>query len=752
MTIKATESDALMSTRRWLMIVGTVVWISATLIIARYQWTFLSATEHVLVLIGVCLFVVAIATSGNTQLLWLFPLGQSFFLLCAFVAPETSPTWLALTTLSSWLGYFLIALTSQKIGLLCIPVAATVTLIAWRTHPNVVVPGALEIFGGWVVFGQLIGGSAALWWAWNTLKDEARTGDQLTEDLELETSRSFELQERARAWRVAATYVHESVLNTVRYALVTTSIDGSRLNEEIALASSGRRSRVWDHGSSTADLIQEVAFANFEHLSVSVVGSVPDVELEREVFESLRAAIVELMRNIDRHSVDKRVELSMEVTPEASVIICLEGGAPVDEKSVPGIGRTTVVEQSLDSIGARFATQRISDGRAKSFIEIHLANHDSTSPHSQAVGFPPFDKARLLVTSPLAAMSVVGSIYFIHLMFLDQGITEISAWLGLAGIAIAAAIVVRRYRLKSWLGALLVLLPALVPTFLVRTEFACSDSGFISPVLTISGFTVMIISAWSGRLAGSVGLAVWAIGGWNVVMSFSANCRDSVALALLNSLVVLPIILIVSFVGAKAYRKAADRSRALRLLEIAERSRAQAAQEVNAQLDDAISSALEVLEMIANGSELTDELRNELEVQDGRIRAAIQVDSERDGSFAVLMRSLVEEVADLGIRTRVKAMVSSHDSRPIDADLHSLLYALLVANRTQRTQVQVFTDGVEDHLVLTVERNSLREVGLSPRERQEFGDVALQVEEGEDREVGESAYAVILSRAIEVWP
>jgi hypothetical protein len=262
----------------------------------------------------------------------------------------------------------------------------------------------------------------------------------------------------------------------------------------------------------------------------------------------------------------------------------------------------------------------------------------------------------------------------------------------------------------------------------------------------------MIISAWSGRLAGSVGLAVWAIGGWNVVMSFSANCRDSVALALLNSLVVLPIILIVSFVGAKAYRKAADRSRALRLLEIAERSRAQAAQEVNAQLDDAISSALEVLEMIANGSELTDELRNELEVQDGRIRAVIQVDSERDGSFAVLMRSLVEEVADLGIRTRVRAMVSSHDSRPIDANLHSLLYALLVANRTQRTQVQVFTDGVEDHLVLTVERNSLREVGLSPGERQEFGDVALQVEEGDDRDVGESAYAVILSRVIEVWP
>jgi hypothetical protein len=62
--------------------------------------------------------------------------------------------------------------------------------------------------------------------------------------------------------------------------------------------------------------------------------------------------------------------------------------------------------------------------------------------------------------------------------------------------------------------------------------------------------------------------------------------------------------------------------------------------------------------------------------------------------------------------------------------------------------VQVFTDGIEDHLVLTVSRSSLRAVGLRPGEHQDLGEISLQVEEGDESTDSVSSHAVMLSRKI----
>lgn len=747
MVKEATETGALLSTRRWLMIVGTCVWITTTLLIVRYQWPRLSTVEHVLVMIGTIIFIGAVALSRHRRFLWLFPIGQSCFLACAFVAPLSSPNWLALATLSSWLGYFLIALTSRRIGFILTPVAALIAIVAWKSGAHIVVPGALEILGGWVVFAQSLGGSVALWWAWNTLRAEARQGDARTEHLEQETLHSLQIQERARIWRQGATRVHESVLNTVRYVLLTQNLDRGRLKHEIVQASSNRNSLNSIDGSTAEDLVNEVAQVDFEGSILEIQGSIPDLYMDSEVYRTLRAAVIELIRNVIRHAEEKSIALSLTVSSQSELVISVFGGTQLEVNSPPGIGRNTVLDSALDEIGAVWRSEA-DDRRGKAVIEIPVAYLTSHASDNEFLGFPPFDKARLLVTSPLAAMTVIGSIYFIREMTIDQGFADLSGWFGLASAVMVAAVVVRRKRVKPWIGLLIVLVPASVPILALEPEFQCSQSGLFSPILTVSGFSVMVIAAWSGRLAGIAGLALWAYGGATLVMRFPSNCRESVSLALLNSLVVLPVILTVSFIGAKAYRKAADRTRAVRKLEVIERSRAAAAEDLNAHLDDAVSSSLDLLGQVANGAELDTQMLSKLEVEDGRIRSAIQVDPERDGAFAVVMRTLVEEAADLGIRTNVKALVSSRDSRPIDSKVERLLYQLLVANQAQPTQVQVFTDGVEDHLVLTVSRSSLRAAGLHPGESRTVGDLNLQVEQGElDPRLG-SKHAVIVSRRI----
>ena len=748
MFAEATELGALKSTRRWLMIVGTCVWITTTLLIVRYQWAQLSAGEHVLVMLGSCIFIAAIALCRHQYCLWLFPIGQLCFLVCAFIAPQSSPNWLAITTLSSWLAYFLIGLTSRKVGFSLIPIGALITIVAWKSGASIVVPGALEVFGGWVVFAQSIGGAAALWWAWNTLKDEARDGDARTEDLERETVRSLELQERARIWRQGATRVHESVLNTIRYVLLTQDLDRGRLKEEISLASSSRNLRISAQGSTVQDLVDEVALIDFEGNVLEIHGSIPDLYLESEIYETLRAAVIEALRNVIRHGIEKNLALSISVSAQSELVINIHGGMQPEYKSPPSLGRSTVLGSALFEIGARHIQGIDDHGRGTSMIVIHVADLTPNTSNNQFLGFPPFDKARLLVTAPLAAMSVIGSFYFIREMADDRGHPDWSSWLGLVGVGIAAALVIRRRPVNPWMSALLVLVPALVPLLALQPEFQCSQSGLMSPILTISGFAVMVITAWSGRWTGVLGLTIWAYGGLTLVQRFPSNCRDSLSLALLNSLIVLPLILIVTFFGAKAYKNAADRTRAVRQLDVIERSRAAAAEDLNAQLDDAISTTLDLLERLANGAELSGQLKTKLEVEDGRIRSAVQVDPSRHGSFAVLMQTLVEEVAELGIRTTVKALVSSEDIRPIDSKVERLLYQLIVANQAQGTQVHAFTDGVEDHLVLTVSRASLRAAGLRPGERLTTGDLILQVEEGElGAQVG-SKYAVILSRRI----
>jgi len=748
MVKEATETGALLSTRRWLMIVGTCVWITTTLLIARYQWPRLSTVEHVLIMIGTIIFVGAVALSRHRRFLWLFPIGQLCFLACAFVAPLSSPNWLALMTLSSWLTYFLIALTSRRIGLTLIPIGAVITIVAWKAEASIVIPGALVIAGGWMVFAQSVGGAAALWWAWNTLKDEAREGDARTEHLENETNRSLELQERARIWRQGATKVHESVLNTVRYVLLTQHLDRSRLKQEISQALSSRNSRTAVQGSTAQDLVNEVAQVDFEGSILEIRGSIPDLCMDSEVYRTLRAAVIELIRNVIRHAEGKSIALSLTVSSQSELVISVFGGTRLEVNSAPGIGRNTVLDSALNEIGATWSREIDDGGRGRSVITIPVSDLMSQESDSRFVGFPPFDKARLLVTSPLAAMSVIGGFYFMRAMALDQGVEDWSGWFGLLGVVMVAVLVLRRRQVSPLTGTLMVVVPALVPLLALQTEFQCSESGLMSPILTISGYSVMVIAAWSGRLAGITGLVIWAYGGATLVMRFPSNCRDSVSLALVNSLIVLPLILIVSFIGAKAYRKAADRTRAVRQLDVIERSRAAAAEDLNAQLDDAVSTTLDLLDRIADGAELSGQLQTELEVEDGRIRSAIQVDPERNGAFAVLMRALVEEVAEIGIRTNVKALVSSHDIRPIDSKVERLLYQLLVANQAQGTQVQALTDGVEDHLVLTVSRTSLRAAGMHPGERRTIGDINVQVEEGESGAHAGSKHAVIVSRRI----
>ena len=620
-----TELGALYSTRRWLMVLGTIAWMLPIVIIVGYQWTHLSVVEHSLISVGLLTLLLGIICSANQNLLWLFPIGQSLMLLCGYFAPDTSPNWMLLITLASWLSYFFIALTSRTVGMFMVPIGAIVTATIWMNAPSIVVPGALTIFGGWVVYAQVLAAGVALWWAWNKLVIEAAVNDDRIDEIDSETDRLLDLQTRASYWRSSAAKVHESILNSLRYALGENSIDRDRLRALID-------------------------FKNDEMLS----------------------------------SVKNGEEL--------------------------------------------------------------LSIDQSFEPPSVTIT-PTFDKSRFLVSAPVTAMSLVGVVYFFDEAIQGDALTVIGCVLGVIGLITSGVLVYRRRRVSLLVAGFLTTAPALVPWLIIQQEFACNSSPLIAPILAISGYSLMVIIAWGRWISGVIGLAFWGIGGFEVVTHFEGNCRNSVSIALLNSLVILPVILAVSAIGARGFRRSIDRARFSRQVEVVERARANAALSLNSQLNDAIVHAQQLLGRVVMGAQVKGALRESLELVDGRIRSAIQVDPDRNGAFAVFTRQLVEDSALIGVPLHVRTLVSSQDHRPLPADLERTVHHLIEVPSVQPLSIQAFTDGVEDHISIEVSQEALKVVGLELGSEQHFEDIALQVESADE---GTIHCVVILSRPIKV--
>jgi hypothetical protein len=364
--------------------------------------------------------------------------------------------------------------------------------------------------------------------------------------------------------------------------------------------------------------------------------------------------------------------------------------------------------------------------------------------------FPPFDKGRLLVTAPLAGTAAVGALYFAGLLPLGGLGPLFAVVAGVTGALAALISVVRRQRLSKRVSVLLVLAPAVVPWLLLGQTFACGEATAASRAVNIAGFSVLVIGTWGRPVTGFVGLPIWAVGTFLLATGIAPDCRGFSLVALVNSVIALPLILVVTTVGARAYQRAQDRTQLERQREIAESSRAAAAMDVNAALRDSVQEALSILGEVADGAPLDAARRRDLERVDGRIRAGIQVDPQADGAMAVLAKSLVDDVAALGVTVNVRSLVASGDQRALPLSLQHTLYRLLATPGSVPAVIQTFTDGEEDHLSVVVERAALIAADLGHGTTVELDGVTIEVDD--EPPAGEAApdTAVLVSRPIDV--
>ena len=345
----------------------------------------------------------------------------------------------------------------------------------------------------------------------------------------------------------------------------------------------------------------------------------------------------------------------------------------------------------------------------------------------------PFNKGRLLVTAALAG-NAFGGISFLFYLLTDEGAKAIPAVIcGVAGSLIALFVVLRRVRFRSAWAIPIIVIPAILPWLFLSQDLGCREALILSPILNIAGFCVMVIAAWATRTAGAIGLLTWGIGGVLIALRMPADCRQFMTVALVNTLVALPVIITVTYAGTAAYERSRRRAMEIRQQEIRERSRAIAAVDINAELHDVVQEAVSLIGAIAAG---------------GQIRADMQVDPQGAGAFAVLAKSIVDSLAERGVIATVKGINSSTDHRPIDEAALGVIYRLLSAVAT-RSGVQVISNGQEDFLSMSVDAQTLSVAGLKPGTTSTFGDCVIDVDLDEVTEGKAQTATVVLSRPVQ---
>jgi hypothetical protein len=617
------EWAALQQTRRLMFVLGVGLTYAMTILVAGLGWGQLTLGEHILVVLSFPLFVAGVAFSRRKHGMWLLILALLSILVCAMLYPQSAPRWIAAVLLASYCSYLWAVLSPRWIGALAIVLGPILLIVVWWQRPENVIPGGLAVANGSLAVIQVAIATAMIWWAWNSLRSEADRTDADLAVLDARTIESMLVIERAAMWRLTGTRLHESVLNSLRYLIVSPSID-------------------------------------------------------REVLRGLSPVVLPTLNDV----------AYLESLPEPAAI-------------------------TRDDISE------------------------------------PFDGGRFLVTAALAGNALSGTSFLIYLLA-DQGAKAIpAAILGFVGSVIALVIVVRRVRLRTSWAIAIIAIPALLPWLLLSQDLGCQQALALSPILNASGFCVMVIAAWATRAVGAVGLMTWGVGGVLIAMRAQSDCRQAMTVTLVNVLVVLPVIVAVTYAGTAAYERSRRRAIEIRQQEIRERSRAMAALDINAELQDVVQEAVALIGAISEGAPVDEAMRERLRLVDGQIRADMQVDPQGAGAFAVLAKSIVDSLAGRGVIATVKGINSSADHRDIDASALDVVYRLLEAAGT-RFAVQVISNGQEDFLSISLDARALTAAGLKPGSMNAFGDCMLDVDLNDVQEGKTQTATVVLSRSVEV--
>lgn len=730
------ESSALLAARRATVVLlagaGAIVQILTTL----SAWSMLTVLEVAGTAFALAFVVLGSLVRRANRGMWILAAG-AWTLVLLNVLPGAGGPWLLINSAAIF-GALAIGLVAPLWGVFAGAVVLPLVLhLAWAAHPGAVVATGYAVLGGWVPPLQVASVLVVVGLVWHRAMREATLVDTEFERARLIRDRLLADHARQLARRRTVVRVHETLLNTIKCTL------DPHPSEEVL-----RTARAF----STADLIASTRGDEARTLRDVVLMAVQPWVLRVEtsfdagaddrvsglVGEVLGSALGELLRNAFRYETDPSVKIAARSSSSDIVVTVTGIGLPESEESL-GIGIRDAVRESLKDLEGTVHEA----GGAVTITVPRVRTDVATKRKMPGV----FVRSRALMAALLLGTTLGGSPYLFSLAFAG------GHWLPTAGILMATLVLmmalafhqIRQRRMSTRASIGLLALASVIP-WLAASAFGqgCGGMGTtLASALNLSGLMLVAVSLWGRPWLLGPGLIAWGTGVAFAVVSVPEACAASIPTAIVNSLIIIPVVVVGISIAARAFVRSRSIDEEARELEVTTRASMAANEELLADLADLEKAVVDVFSAIGNKARVDDDDRRVLRSLDARIRMSLQVDRTSDGALPTLAARLVTMVTEHQGHISVRGIDHSPDRRPVDAQICEVLErAALGLNPL----IGMFFDGSDEHLFLatSLDTSEVPEPGIGGSLN--IGDAMLSIDAAPGGSDGLARIVVRVSR------
>lgn len=687
--------QAFLETRRLLALAVAFYVVGAAVLLGLARRVDLIGPSGIVVLASVLLLALAVFVLRGEVQLWIAFLSLIVMTVAIFIPGESNEAWLPVPNLTVSVAYLGVLITSRWWSWFWILAGLTLSAVALVIRPVQVIFWAPEMPLGWIVVLQLMTACVLLWWTWQRLKGEARIQDEVHRIRHRQTRAAIARQERSRAWRSSAVALHESILNTIRYLLQTQNPDRRVLAEQSVNPAPFVLADPTLDTHSVAEVIARSRRVVASPVSVTVTGPASDAVLAPATAGALRVAMVEVVRNAIRHGQAGTVTVSARKSKDSHVYLTItDDGIGVTDSWTTGVGLRQALNDTVKEVGGAVKLASVNGG-----LRVEIALPTSSHHDAHRVLPVPLNQPRLVVAVILIAYGLVG-ISYLPFLIAEKGVWAVPPAIAFAFVAFALAVLFfqpTHVRLQLRRGSAII--AASVPWLLSLGMVACGQDSVQPAVLNASGFALLALALWLRKIWIVCLISAWAIGGLFLISGAPSECRQGLAYAEFNTLLVVPLVLGVAYLGVRQTLIARQAIEELDRSRIVESTQGQAWEDFNAELAETVQRASYLIDRVAQGQELDDPLLRQLMRCDARIRAGVQIDPLVTGSAGRLARDLITSACDAGVKVNVRSVVSSEDA--VDIPLAVRMALTGVARTATSMSIQVMEDGSADQMSLT---------------------------------------------------
>lgn len=568
---------------------------------------------------------------------------------------------------------------------------------------------------------QLVVVSIWFYKSWFPQLELVKARDILNQRMAESRESAIALQERTRTWRELLIHTHETVLNDIRSVLDSKSIDFKELKKQI---NARKKVVVPPVGTEMnfSDLMVHVQEAISAEIDLNIQGA--RTEVPTNVYAALRAVIVEVCRNFERHASATKITAKASLLYGVLRIELFHNGKDSTNNFESGIGRGVVIKETLDEINGKIF-RRINGVE----LSIALGMRQPTTRSLSAT-----DVGRIAISALAIGNAVGGFLYPLSLLFNDSLYEIVAGICTLALTTFGAFVTLKKIPLgRGYLllaGAI-----SLIQVVAVNMAIASATSLDVLAISTVlTGFALIAISTWAEEFKWWVVGIPWFMG----IIAFRLHIvpeESGTTMASLNTGYGLPFFAAVAIFAIIRSTKRLNETKDLSELELRENAAAIAVADLAKELDEAINAATKTLALISKEENLSNANKNLLKRQDSLIRAIIQVDPKMSGGFSKAALELVKHAVANNVFLKVLAIRDQGNSTIISEDLVKELKRIIETIRDSKSTIQVLANPETSILIIKISEVSAKRALISKLNKFSTQELKVTVEKSPDERI-----------------